>query len=69
MGKPYHLMWKSAQTGEWLTICRSYSALEATSAAAMISRNPKVVQRIELRDAGGRETLETIWDASWVEAS
>lgn len=39
---------------------------EARAAEKRVSRNPKVIDRIELRDNGGKTRLETIWSRDWL---
>ena len=42
---------------------RSHSPVEARAAHDRVSRNPKVIERIELHDHEG--VLETIWNKNW----
>jgi hypothetical protein len=65
MAKPYQLVFLHAQTKEWVLVKESDSPTICREAESRIARNPKVVQRIELRDAFGTECLETLWDSSW----
>lgn len=64
MAKPYHLCVKM-KGRPWQSLFESDNPEEAREYHARVSRNHNVVERIELRDAQGTQTLETIWDASW----
>lgn len=63
--KPYHLVVRYVTTMEYESIYASWSPTDARSAEKRVSRNPKAIDRIELRDAGGKRTLETIWSRHW----
>jgi hypothetical protein len=61
MTKPYSIvvLW---QDGRSEIVATSHNPLELAN-APMVSRNPRVINRIELHDLTG--CLETVWSAEW----
>lgn len=59
---PYTLVAIFVQ-GHEIHVQSGHNPMEVRAAAERVSRNPKVIRRIELRDLTG--VLETIWANTW----
>ena len=54
------------QHGREIVVEKGYNPVEVEAAARRVSRDPRSVKRIELRD--GDSSLSAIWDADWSNA-
>ncbi len=62
--RDYYQVWMKRQD-EWVHCFSSGNPTEALDYARSHIRHGGIMQRIEVRDAFGTESVETVWDSTW----